>query len=112
MWRMGGYRTREPAWARPDWEADALEALVCGVIVAGQVPELLHLSEEVVHRLLGHACLGCEIRRAAVLRTWIAQNGEVGGDQIGEAGVMEVEEDSCDHGVRGLTQQCADLSRS
>ena len=36
----------------------------------------------------------------------------MGGDQIGEAGVMEVEEDSRDYGVRGLTQQCADQRRA
>lgn len=92
----------------PLGEPDAFEALVRWVVVADQVAELLHLSEQVVHRLLGHASLGCELRRAAVLRPWIAQDGEVGWDEIGEAGVMEVEEDSCDHGIRGLTQQCAD----
>ena len=30
-------------------EADAFEALVLGIVVAGEVAELLHLSEQVIH---------------------------------------------------------------
>jgi hypothetical protein len=42
-------------------EVDAFEALVLGVVVAGEVAELLHLAEQVVHGLSGHAGLGREL---------------------------------------------------
>jgi len=42
-------------------EVDALGALVFGVVVTGEVSQLLHLSQQVVHRLLAHAGVGCEL---------------------------------------------------
>ncbi len=89
-------------------EADALEALVFRVVVAGEVPELLHLSEQVVHRLSGHQGFGGELGRAAVLRSGVAQNREMGRHQVRETGVVEASEDSCDDGVERNAQQRAD----
>ena len=66
MWRMGGYRTREPAWARPDWEADALEALaaVWRLRLELALLALLVVVQRVLARPLGE--LG-----AVLVVTWV-----------------------------------------
>ena len=88
-------------------EADALVALVRGVVVAGEVSELLHLTEQVVHRLFGHTGFGGELGRSAVLRSGVPQDREVGRHQVRETGVVEAREDSGDDGVERHAQKRA-----
>ena len=66
MRRMGGYRTREPAWPRPDWEADALEALaaVWRLRLELALLALLVVVQRVLARPLGE--LG-----AVLVVTWV-----------------------------------------
>src|SRR4051794_9415162 len=42
-------------------QADSPRAPVVGILRAGQVAGLLHVAQQVVHRLLGHAGLGGEL---------------------------------------------------
>ena len=42
-------------------EVNAFGALVFGIIVAGEISELLHLPQQVAHCLLGHAGFGSKV---------------------------------------------------
>jgi hypothetical protein len=85
---------RVPGSPSPFGQVDSLGTQVLGVRVASQVSQSLQLAEQVVHRLFGHLRLGCEVRRASVLRARVAQDGGVGSHQIREPGLLEPSKDA------------------
>jgi hypothetical protein len=73
----------------PFGEVDPFGPLVGGVVFAGEIVELFELFEEVAHCLPRHTGLDRNVRGASALGWWVAKDGEVRGQEVGEAGVVE-----------------------
>ena len=54
-----------------------------------EIAELLELSQQVIHRLFGHLRLGSDLRRPLVFRPGVAQNMEMGRDDVRETGLVQ-----------------------
>jgi hypothetical protein len=92
----------------PGGEMDVLGALIAGVVATPEIPAVLHLPEQVVERLLGHAGPGRELGRALVLGAGVLQHVQMRGHQIGESALVQAGEHPVAYRLERDPQQRAD----